>query len=860
MPCRFDDVGVMISLVSEPQNRKTNFQKGINKSFENYKKSMEQNITFENLNNVNHDWIKYLYKPYLYYIFGEFDTAIISFTDDFDFNVRSFRPFDPILDSRLNKNHFNHKVIIGPTPNFDENKNILYQANNSFDPDDLPYIAITQIKLNNNLLINTGTIFMRCYIKSILRLYQNKYKEKYKPFKILIIESFAWAEVTILIFSNSFNKIQDFILYARDIKLEDIENFLDVKDRDDKKELFRNIPNQIYDKNIPAVITSKSIFGYKMKLYNDLISNKNSSLFDNIIDNDFINPVTKWQIVPGCTNYVKKEIINLSQEYLDIKKYLSEEIFSFCAGRRDLIFPLIRKPVPSNEYIKMLAVFEHMLVKTNLLKSPKTSIGTSNKEHYLNTQNNSYYPIKYNYKIDCPIIDIDDIEQLNNKLKKLRIRKSTSIRLLNMISNYNCGVNDNTTRLNFLELYPFLYSFIQEIIHKWDLIPNSTVEYENKLYSYCHCFESAWKNRYHSSYNFSNIPDFNIDFKGGIQQITSALDSVFKSISKHFNSKNALLAITGDKARNINANYMEIDYLHMYEPSYFWVIATSEAATSFFINENNFEFGDKLFIDADNIEQIFNNKNISQNKLLFYVNTIKFFQYLFRDMISYCFAFFQDKDLFTFWYLNYFLTNSETKDIVTRINFLIRFEIICRYINNHKDKTIYNKYIKAGFLFANEVSGVEKFVDDLFKTKGFTKWYEKAFAIASSYSVVIHNDKNIETDIIDIQEAIKRGEVVPYENHSKKNSIEFLQKLFYAYLLMLKNNFNENKLFVSRDLNGHIFKTEQDKKCSFEFDERGGFILFSGKARRIHFKHRNSIMMSLLNHSLISKNKYARYD
>ena len=78
--------------------------------------------------------------------------------------------------------------------------------------------------LNTGLIIGAGTDFLRYVVRVIKGLYDKKYKNI--NFKVIILDSWSWHEITLLIFSNSYNRIMEFVLELCDVTIEKSREFL----------------------------------------------------------------------------------------------------------------------------------------------------------------------------------------------------------------------------------------------------------------------------------------------------------------------------------------------------------------------------------------------------------------------------------------------------------------------------------------------------------------------------------------------------------------------------------------------------------------------------------------------------------
>ena len=100
-----------------------------------------------------------------------------------------------------------------------------------------------------------------------------------------------------------------------------------------------------------------------------------------------------------------------------------------------------------------------------------------------------------------------------------------------MFANFNDGLLDRNLYGFFAELLPFMHDV-------FDYVEKAALKgYGDDVNAWCVAlqrisqnFELAYRNRFHNSHRLGEITDFNVDFKGGIQQLVSAFDGAFKAI------------------------------------------------------------------------------------------------------------------------------------------------------------------------------------------------------------------------------------------------------------------------------------------------------------------------------------------
>jgi hypothetical protein len=92
-------------------------------------------------------------------------------------------------------------------------------------------------------------------------------------------------------------------------------------------------------------------------------------------------------------------------------------------------------------------------------------------------------------------------------------------------------------------------------------------------------FELAWHNRFRVGWRLGDVSDFNLEYKGGIQQLASAFDGAYKSLSLALAGTNRVIAIVTSDPEIVSTLYsVRLSYLDIYRPEFFAARAAHEAA------------------------------------------------------------------------------------------------------------------------------------------------------------------------------------------------------------------------------------------------------------------------------------------
>ena len=179
-PYLTENYGLFIGFLSMPLGKEKKFYEyEIVNLFKAYKRRILSNIAAPSAD--HHDFNQFLYKPKGYFLFGNLDLVVFSIVDDFSLATRSFHPFSKLILENLPKDeqeyraqNYTYHVISGIAPDLKyidpEEPTLIEKAQATFlnsKKDQLPYLGITSIKLNNALLIGEGHLFVDLAIRAI---------------------------------------------------------------------------------------------------------------------------------------------------------------------------------------------------------------------------------------------------------------------------------------------------------------------------------------------------------------------------------------------------------------------------------------------------------------------------------------------------------------------------------------------------------------------------------------------------------------------------------------------------------------------------------------------------------------------
>ena len=220
----------------------------------------EQTRSFKDLTGIEYNE-EYLYKPIAYHLFGSFDVALISLIDTFKFAQKVYEPPPGTTPGES----INYQIQVG-NANKRFNKKSLEDSFKELIKDeksenhDFPFIMISNLKLNNGLLIGNGANF--------IEIVQEKLKNLLDTKNFILLNTYNWCELTLILFSNDFTDLGDLIQDIRNITLKDCIDIFEETEQTIKKS--KLIESSLYNEfikekekifNSHCFVDSHSYFG-----------------------------------------------------------------------------------------------------------------------------------------------------------------------------------------------------------------------------------------------------------------------------------------------------------------------------------------------------------------------------------------------------------------------------------------------------------------------------------------------------------------------------------------------------------------------------------------------------------------------
>lgn len=644
-----DEYGLFIGVTSVPEKELpqaffNNLTKGL---FTKYKKTRTSFATSASGNELD----DVLYSPKGFKVIGEQDLIILSLIDDIAFPHRVFHPYHGYLENEKNT-EFEYQVMTCSNSYKQEEKkqeeekreehpfplkHIFTEKEENCTThkkiDSYPYIVVSKVKVSNYFLLGNGIHFLHLIKEKLYRICDKENNDSVpKQIRTIVLDSFGSEELVIINFSDNLTTLCNFTDEIRKLQITDLDlNQEEIKKLElrgphanlvEIRDLYKHvIENSLQKENDVSHVFSSfiSTIGYKIDLQTGDYTFRH-------VAGESININFIWDVKPGHRETLCKEINKILSKEAKYKPCST----NFPGVNNSMVeYTMVYEPAPeiSNDaYTTEIKSFFHIIDQLKELsnqkyhtRSVKLKLHTKKGEKCKSceecevteahqagesTKSGLYKALK---------IKDTTIKNLRNKLIQAKIAKTYKERIMKMYNNYNNCVTDPIFFASFMELYGFMNEGLPEIIDQYlkeDTKMTSEDFYQliDKLISN---FEQAYYNRFHQSTRMKDMYEFNLEWNGGIQQVISSFDCIFKEIPSackdpSFNRR--FVNISGYSRVNVSTSTFHINMLYITYPELFAITLYKEF---FNFSSRNFlqDFG---FIN--NEFSFFLQRNIEKNK------------------------------------------------------------------------------------------------------------------------------------------------------------------------------------------------------------------------------------------------------
>jgi len=170
------------------------------------------------------------------------------------------------------------------------------------------------------------------------------------------------------------------------------------------------------------------------------------------------------------------------------------------------------------------------------------------------------------------------LDEVFKNLKALRVPKVVVGRVLNALAQFNEGIQDNFLFSSFLELRPYTERIVNLIEDQADAKKTDAAGVSIELNRLIDNFETGWRNRFHGGWRLGEISDFNLEFKGGIQQLVTAFHVAYRMLSWYYaRDLSTLAVVTGRPSVTVRAGAARLNLYDVFHPQFFCARASHEA-------------------------------------------------------------------------------------------------------------------------------------------------------------------------------------------------------------------------------------------------------------------------------------------
>lgn len=887
-----NDCGLLISLISTPRGMDSESfykQEIYNNLFSTYQKkrsTIQQNFQNE------------LYSPIGYKTFGNHDLAIISLFDDYSYPNSVFHPAHGNRKKHSKFYNYEYQVLTclntcQSESDKNNGKHIKNLIKNENKLNNYPIICITRLKINNFLLIGNGIYI----IESIKNRIQELNKIYSSSSTLFVLDNLGSDELVVIMYSTNFSSVAEITHKIRHIKVKELnpeEASYIINNR-----LKIDLSDECVDWNCAHVFSSShSTPGYKI---NSIIESE----FTEENENLSINIDFKWDIKPGHSNNFENDFHKMIEgngfkkdKYIDTEPFrLNYSSWQFSLDYSDMVKEKNKREIFT--IIENFRNFDIDQLHTRKL-SMKMTVKDCNRKILDSTKDNiliNNHPKSHTY---CEKIKFNNVEldNLRSSLEKSKVSKLLEEKIMKMYNNYNSCIIDPMYFSNFVDLYGFLRSFITQIK---DFADNkeikSSFKFHEWLNQYVTSFDQAYYNRFHQSNRTRNMTDYNIEWNGGIQQMISPIDFIYKQILFNLGLKqyDKFVHVSGYERVHVTQHTFRINMLHITYPELFASTIWKEVFNFYWRDKTNSDPSFYNFQSSNFIPHIkycierhcdFERSN-EVHQFLYNSIDDQFVNSFIADTLSYYYGYNEEYDSFSYWYWRILLQSPMYYDKTGKLNPDIFTSFLCRMLfircleDNNNEELEKLRFSPADTtlseLWLNNFESVRSFtiiLKEILDWSDFRKLF-KTFAINlmeqdlkyllkeeelkkdkeywsfiyTNRKIIYNNKKN------ELLKKFEKGEIIRSDISADSNL--FILSLFASFLSFLKktDGGNNKKTHVlQRDENGEPV-TENIKNCYSNVlsDPLGGIFCVDQVAQKKCYEARTLFYRLIFDYCMINK-------
>lgn len=802
-----------------------------------------------------------LYKPVFYQLFGDYDLLTLALVDDTEFALRAFTPYNPGFGNNETP-PFDHQVLLSlgiKNPSFPLDKGLLRIVDTS------PVVSVIRIKLSTYLLAGYGARFKIAVINQLRNSLSHQNIENW-----ILSETFSWNELTLVIFNGDYAPVFSFLQEIRGISVAAIKDSLDAK-RYKNFELVKDMH--------PIIKNTHTTFGY----------NPENNSFENV------------PVMPITSILTKGNSVHDVYDHLTTLEVVNKKLNIFYGvGNTDLIL------IPKSDATLTLGDMNTILNSNgeknsnqNIINIHTLIVGAKEGTSYgYNVNNEDAYKQDFLHSFLIPQNDINSVLQ---RMKQKGIGKIYRDGILNILAEYNCGVQDPYLYGYFLDFKPFLDNLLRFF--------DSDVSYKNEdrdsyIEKVMKKFSIAFNNRFLQSFIMNDITDNNIFFKGGIQNLISGYSVVQATICDVIGLTPRIVYAHGHSAIVSTRIGIGLNYIQLMQPLlvihhiiYESIIQRVREILSSEQNENSKNITIQLNSIKSELEYDLGEKNSAEINNYSHSSEVKlgsstlnstheitislpsqedkyaiadllaiddeFLQHVIADYIVYYTLFNKNLDLMHYIYWGIFASNPEDfselnkYDHGTLVQFLTRLlllqtltdnvprgDIARCFVYEDSGSNAIDKYIRLSNL-KSESPILSDTVET--KTKAFLTNFCNNLFIHQNPDFMIKTEQELE---VIFEEIVKSNT----ENIAPGKKPSDLCRNYFSMIIYYFNDYAQNfykydqsqKSVLLRDDKGEPLLTDLETKNPLLFDQMGGYYIHQTETKNEFLRLRRELFEKLL--------------
>lgn len=848
--------GVQTVFSTIPNQKNIDFEEDVERNyFESYKSNIDEKDG-------------YLYSPLKYYMLGDYDVCYISLINNFKFSHRLFEPKDKTDDTVYNAHSFQSFSGFA--------LNEIGDLKKLFTPKTIPpyFIGVINLKLNNGLLIGNGIK----YIESVYNYLSKILGDMEKPVPFLLTQTFSWFELSLSVFVNDPKELSDILSKIRMSKfkhlIEDAHSLTDslyhtILKGKDKKIL----------ENTSLFADTNTFFGFNKYLIQSPLKEQYVKDFLKHIKSEKINLESEieWQVKPG--HILELEKLLATSEHL--AEYFNFEDRKVVLGKCDYLLQEVGSDIRSNFHLirhihrkDSCSLYDH-------IRKVRTYIFLDGKKFGATEETRKDF-FCWDKELDRLAVKSRDFNDIDKKLKTLKISRQVRIKILKIFSNYNNGIQDPIQFPYFLDFTIFIKNLTALINDKASASRTevtSIKELETTLNEHIKIFQEGYNVRFLNGYQFENISDFDLDFNSSIQQLLTTYGTLVYEYGKLFYKNSEILYGPLIQLNNIDttSNYLSINYSihHLTSPEFVFSTLLKEILNH--LRLDNKKLGQEFKNFDEQIDDNFIRINESYLDDM-RENHLIDFDYMIIDSIRFLATFNGDFKLFEHWFWSYNFQNPSLFDTSGMFNEehlrkeMLRILLI-KYIFEVKESlvnptpelfTYWDRHFKKIDKIAIDLSETIKkfeFIDIIngviFNYLNNFKGTEKASPKFYEYMTKLEVVKNVSAEVHALQR--KKLSLLFSDSSDSGLGIIDMEKLLFNTLndhfinngkkvTLLKRNWDTGKIIQTYNL--------LNKDISYAIDQTGGVFFYEKSKINDYFRENARCILSLINFSLIKKKSF----